>query len=69
MIHLEDIGAHYTTTLRHWRANFLSNRANLRRLGYDDRFIRRWDSYRASCEGGFRARATSDVQLIFEKLA
>ncbi|MBL8999290.1 MAG: class I SAM-dependent methyltransferase, partial [Gemmatimonadetes bacterium] len=34
-LHLEDIGPHYATTLRHWRERFLANLDRVRALGFD----------------------------------
>jgi cyclopropane-fatty-acyl-phospholipid synthase len=64
---LEDIGAHYAPTLAAWRQNFFSRLDDVRRLGFDDRFIRLWDYYLASCEGGFRARTLGDVHMVFTR--
>jgi cyclopropane-fatty-acyl-phospholipid synthase len=36
-------------------------------MGFDDRFIRMWDFYLASCEGAFLERYTGDVQLLLTK--
>lgn len=65
--HMEDIGPHYETTLRLWRQAFMNRLDDVRRLGFDDRFIRMWEYYLAYCEGAFRARHVGDVQLLFTK--
>lgn len=62
--YLDDIGLHYAETLARWRRAFLSRTADVRALNLDDRFIRMWDYYLASCEGAFRAQAIGDLQLI-----
>jgi cyclopropane fatty-acyl-phospholipid synthase-like methyltransferase len=36
-------------------------------LGYDDRFVRTWEYYLASCEALFRARALRDLQLVLTR--
>jgi cyclopropane-fatty-acyl-phospholipid synthase len=64
---MESIGAHYALTLAAWRARFLQNLAAVRRLGFDDRFLRMWDFYLAWCEGSFRERYINDVQLLLAK--
>jgi len=66
---LEEITAHYATTLDHWRRNFMSNLDRIRGLGYDDRFIRMWEFYLCYCEGGFREGTIGDVQLLLVKPA
>ncbi|HRZ51808.1 MAG TPA: class I SAM-dependent methyltransferase, partial [Candidatus Contendobacter sp.] len=67
IFHLEDIGAHYATTLRHWRERFLANLDRVRALGFPDSFIRMWEYYLCYCEGGFRERAIGTVQLLLTK--
>jgi cyclopropane-fatty-acyl-phospholipid synthase len=65
--HLEDIGPHYVTTLRLWREAFMGRLDEVKRLGYDARFIRMWEYYLAYCEGVFRAGHVGDVQLLLTK--
>lgn len=65
--HLEDIGLHYAQTLADWRDNFFQNIEQIKSQGYDDQFIRMWEFYLCYCEGGFRERAISTVQLVLNK--
>lgn len=65
--HLEDIGLHYAQTLADWRDNFFNNLKQIKALGYDDEFIRMWEFYLCYCEGGFRERAISTVQVVLNK--
>ena len=67
IFHLEDIGPHYATTLHHWRKRFFANLAEVRRLGYPERFVRLWDFYLCYCEGGFAERQLGDVQFLLTK--
>ena len=67
IFHLEDIGAHYATTLRHWRERFLANLERVRALGFPESFIRMWEYYLCYCEGGFRERTIGTVQLLLTK--
>jgi len=66
-VHLEDITAHYATTLERWRERFLEASERLSELGYDERFRRLWELYLCYCEGGFRERRIQDVQLLLAK--
>jgi cyclopropane-fatty-acyl-phospholipid synthase len=68
-VHLEDITAHYTTTLARWRESFLGATERLGELGYDERFRRLWELYLCYCEGGFAERRIQDVQLLLAKPA
>jgi cyclopropane-fatty-acyl-phospholipid synthase len=66
---VEDIGLHYAYTLAAWRARFHDSLNEVRELGFDERFCRMWDYYLAYCEGAFRERRISDVQLMLTKNA
>jgi cyclopropane-fatty-acyl-phospholipid synthase len=66
-VHMEDITAHYATTLAHWRERFLAASERLADLGYDERFRRLWNLYLSYCEGGFRERRIQDVQILLAK--
>ena len=63
IVHLEDIGLHYATTLARWRENFLRNRDAVRALGYSESFMRMWEFYLCYCEAGFAERTLGDVQM------
>jgi cyclopropane-fatty-acyl-phospholipid synthase len=67
MFHIEDITAHYATTLRRWRENFFANLDQVKRIGFPDAFIRMWEFYLCYCEGGFAERYLGDVQVLFTK--
>jgi cyclopropane-fatty-acyl-phospholipid synthase len=64
-VNLEDLGADYARTLEAWRQRFEAQWSDIAMLGYDERFRRLWRFYLCYCEGGFRERALSDVQLLF----
>ncbi len=67
LVHLEDFGASYARTLQAWRVRFLQSLAQVRALGFDERFIRMWEYYLAYCEGGFRERSVGVAHLLFAK--
>ena len=67
MLHLQDIGLHYATTLNRWRKQFFTNIEAVRALGYSDSFIRLWEFYLCYCEGAFLERNTGTVQLLLAK--
>ena len=64
---LEDFANDYALTLRDWRRRLDANAGEARALGFDERFLRKWRFYFAYCEGGFRERAISDVQIVYTK--
>lgn len=67
LFHLEDITPHYAETLRHWRANFMENSDEIKKMGFNHAFLRMWDFYFSYCEGGFQERAIGCAHLLFTK--
>ena len=67
LVGLEDIGPSYAITLNHWRKRFLSRRDEVRKLGYDERFVRMWEYYLCYCEGGFMERSIGTVQMLYAR--
>jgi cyclopropane-fatty-acyl-phospholipid synthase len=67
LIDLEDFGHSYAQTLRAWRERFLGQLPQVRRLGFDEPFIRMWEFYLAYCEGGFRERSIGVAHLVLAK--
>lgn len=67
VVHLRDITGDYATTLAHWRKRFLDNLDAVRSLGFSEEFVRLWEFYLCYCEGGFRERIISTVQLALAK--
>ena len=65
--HAEDIGQHYARTLGVWRERFQGSLAEVRALGFDERFVRMWEYYLAICEASFLERNTGNVQLLLVK--
>ena len=66
---IDDIGLHYARTLRDWRERFFQYENKVRKLGYDESFIRLWEFYLCYCEGGFLERSISTVQAVISKPA
>ena len=60
---MEDIASSYATTLQRWRTRFLDRVDEIRAMGFDDGFIRRFEYYFAYCEAAFRTRYIADLQL------
>ena len=60
---VEEIGSSYAATLHAWRERFHARIDDVRRLGHDERFVRTWDFYLASCEALFRVGMLRDAQL------
>ena len=60
----EDYGYDYVQTLRAWHENFRGRLLEVRALGFDDRFIRKWSYYLGYCEAAFAMRNISVVQTL-----
>jgi cyclopropane-fatty-acyl-phospholipid synthase len=65
LVELDDIGANYPVTLKHWREALDAAHDRALMLGYDERFLRMWRFYFAYCEAGFLERRISDVHMTF----
>ncbi len=50
---VETFGHSYARTLREWRQRFTDQWPHIERLGYDERFRRKWLFYLTYCEAGF----------------
>lgn len=67
LIGLEDITLDYARTLRAWRERFQAALPDVRRLGFDETFIRMWRFYLCFCEGGFLERVIHTAQFLMAK--
>jgi len=67
LVHLEDITPHYAETLSRWRERLRKNQDEIRRLGYEERFLRLWEYYLCNCQAAFAERYVSDVQLVLAR--
>jgi cyclopropane-fatty-acyl-phospholipid synthase len=61
---LEDMGQDYVRTLVTWREMFHAKLDQIRSLGFDERFIRKWNYYFCYCEVAFAMRNISVVQTV-----
>jgi cyclopropane-fatty-acyl-phospholipid synthase len=60
-------GPDYAETLRRWRLAFVARLDDVRRQGFDERFIRLWEFYLAYCEAAFDAGNTDVVQFTLQR--
>jgi cyclopropane-fatty-acyl-phospholipid synthase len=67
LIDLKDIGLDYARTLAIWRQEFIRRRGDVRALGFDDYFIRKWDYYFCYCEAAFAMRNINVMQLVYTR--
>ena len=62
-----EFGRDYGITLKRWEENFSSVLSRVKKLGFDDKFIRTWRFYLKYCQGGFEANKISVFQFSFTK--
>lgn len=67
MLYQEDITPHYRRTLELWRLEFMKVLPQVRQLGFDESFIRRWHFYLSYCEAAFAERRVHCTHLMFAK--
>jgi len=67
LLSLDEIGPHYARTLREWRHRFEANLETVRKLGYEERFIRMWRYYLCYCEGGFLERTIGTSHMLLAR--
>lgn len=65
--HAESFGLHYARTLRLWRERFHGAVDDVRSLGFDDAFIRKWAYYLSYCEAAFAMRNINVLQLVYAR--
>jgi cyclopropane-fatty-acyl-phospholipid synthase len=67
--HAHAFGADYAETLRRWRVQFLAHEGEVRKQGFDTRFMRIWEFYLAYCQAAFAAGNTNVVQYTLQRQA
>lgn len=67
LVSLIDIGTDYAKTLNIWRENFFRNIDEVKKLGFDDVFINKWNYYLCYCESAFGMKNISDVQVVYSR--
>jgi len=65
----ENFGLDYAETLKRWRLAFHAEAEAVRKIGFDERFMRIWHFYLAYCEAGFRAGSIDVAQFRLEHAA
>jgi cyclopropane-fatty-acyl-phospholipid synthase len=63
----EDITAHYVKTLIAWKNTFNQKTDAIYKLGFNDRFIRKWNYYWSYCEAAFKTRNISIAQAVYSR--
>lgn len=63
----EDMAPHYALTLHRWAETFESKLNEVRALGFDDTFIRKWRYYLRYCEAAFGTRHITVAQMVYTR--
>ena len=67
LYNLHDMGNSYVKTLALWQARFQERLDDVRQLGFDERFIRKWNYYFSYCQAAFDMRNISVVQAVYTR--
>jgi len=64
---MEDMGRHYAKTLNLWQETFDKNVEEVRKEGFDEKFIRKWRYYLSYCAAAFRMKNLSVIQMVYTR--
>ena len=67
LLHMEEFTEDYAKTLRLWHEAFLQKLDAVKKLGFDEYFIRMWKMYLSYCEAAFITRNINLVQVAFTR--
>ncbi len=67
LLHMEEYTEHYAKTLNIWHENFNKKLEHVKKLGFDEYFIRMWKMYLCYCEAAFLTRNINLVQVAFTR--
>ena len=67
LVDLKDMGLDYARTLNLWHSEFNKNISQIKKLGFDDTFIRKWNYYFCYCEAAFDMRNINVMQMVYAR--
>jgi cyclopropane-fatty-acyl-phospholipid synthase len=67
LVNLEDMGLDYGKTLRYWFDAFNDNWHQIKELGFDESFKRKWNYYLCYCEAAFNMRNINVMQMVYTR--
>jgi cyclopropane-fatty-acyl-phospholipid synthase len=67
LVDLKDMGMDYACTLKLWYHEFNKKSNEVKQLGFDDFFIRKWNYYLCYCEAAFAMRNINVMQLVYTR--
>ncbi|RYG21636.1 MAG: class I SAM-dependent methyltransferase [Chitinophagaceae bacterium] len=67
LVDLKDLGLDYAKTLKLWFEGFNQHLSEVKALGFDERFIRKWNYYLNYCEAAFEMRNINVMQMVYAR--
>ncbi len=67
LVDLKDMGLHYARTLSEWQKEFNQQLSEVKKMGFDERFIRKWNYYFSYCEAAFEMRNIHVMQMVYAR--
>ena len=67
VVYVYSFGRHYAETLRRWFSSFNNRLAQLKSLGFDEKFQRKWNYYLSYCEAGFDADLIDVKHIVINR--
>lgn len=67
LVDLKDLGLDYARTLKLWFIEFNQKLNEVKALGFDERFIRKWNYYLNYCEAAFEMRNINVMQMVYTR--
>ncbi|WP_316772962.1 cyclopropane-fatty-acyl-phospholipid synthase family protein [Pedobacter frigiditerrae] len=67
LVDLKDLGLDYARTLKLWFIEFNHKLNEVKALGFDERFIRKWNYYLNYCEAAFEMRNINVMQMVYTR--
>ena len=67
LLDYEDITPSYVRTLAAWRDALNLEKENLFALGFDEKFLKKWNYYFSYCEGAFAMKNIGVAQMVFTR--
>ncbi|MES2396056.1 MAG: cyclopropane-fatty-acyl-phospholipid synthase family protein [Bacteroidota bacterium] len=67
LVDLKDMGLHYARTLSAWQKEFNQQLSEVKKMGFDERFIRKWNYYFSYCEAAFEMRNIHVMQMVYAR--
>ena len=67
LMDLKEFGLDYAKTLSIWKDEFFKNITEIKKLGFNDAFIRKWNYYFCYCQAAFEMRNINVMQLVYAR--